>query len=355
MPDETPRSRILVVDDTDDVRELLRMYLMLQGHVVSEARNGRQALEKMHEQTFDLVLLDIMMPEMNGYEVLEQVRQDPVLREMPIVVISAIHDLDSVVRCIELGAADYLPKPFKNVLLRARVNSLLEKKRMRDQEKAYLRMIEEERARSESLLLNILPAPVAERLKAGESVIADSNPDVTVLFADLVDFTSFAGGASPTRVVEMLNRVFSAFDELVEKHGLEKVKTTGDSYMVVGGLNQACAEGHVRCAANLGLDMCRTIRDLQQRGLVPFELRVGMHTGPVVAGVIGKQKFSYDLWGDTVNVASRMETQGVPGYVQVSLQVYERLREDYDFQERGMIEVKGKGVMKTYLLVGVKG
>ncbi len=343
--------KILVVDDTEDVRELLHLHLTLQGHAVEEARNGKQALEKMSAQSYDLVLLDIMMPEMNGYEVLEHVRQNPALRETPIVVISAIQDLDSVVRCLELGAADYLPKPFKNVLLRARVNSLLEKKHLHDQEKAYLHTIEEERSRSEALLLNVLPAPVAARLKAGDQVIADAVADVAVLFADLVDFTIFAGQASPTQVVEMLNTVFQVFDGLVNKHNMEKVKTTGDSYMVVGGLNVPCSD-HVDHMASLALEMRQVADELLRHGTIPFQLRVGMHAGPVVAGVIGKQKFSYDLWGDTVNVASRMESQGLPGHVQVSAQVYQRLQGRYQFQERGLIDVKGKGMMPTYLLVG---
>ena len=353
MTTDLEKGSILVVDDTDDVRSLLRMQLEFQGHQVHEARNGRQAMELLRQQPFDLMLLDIMMPEMNGYEVLEQMRNEPGLQRLPVVVISAVQDLESVVRCIELGAADYLPKPFKTTLLRARVGALLEQKRLRDREQAYLRMIEEERSKSEQLLLNILPAPIAERLKAGETIIADSCPDASVLFADLVGFTDFAGRVSAAEVVNTLNGIFMVFDELVEKYGLEKVKTTGDAYMVVGGLNMPRLD-HAEAMADLALAMCDSASDFHQTDQAPISIRIGMHTGPIVAGVIGKKKFIYDLWGDTVNVASRMEAQGLPGAIQVADSTYRRLNGGFTFRERGRMDIKGKGEMQTYMLLSRK-
>jgi len=346
-------SKILVADDTEEIRQLLKVNLEFQGHSVVEAVNGRQALELMRAQSFDLVLLDIMMPEMNGYEVLEYLRTDANLSRVPVVVISAIQDLNSVVRCIELGAADYLPKPFKSTLLRARVDALLEQKRLRDREQAYLHMIEAEQAKSEQLLLNILPAPIAQRLKTGETVIADNCPDVTVMFTDLVDFTVWAGNASAVDVVNTLNDIFIVFDELVERYELEKIKTSGDSYMVVGGLTSSRPD-HAEAMAELALAMKAASVDFHRRDGNPIDIRVGLHSGPVVAGVIGRKKFLYDLWGDTVNIASRMETLCLPGQIQVSPPVYERLQDRFMFQERGLIDVKGKGAMQTYLLVGRK-
>lgn len=353
MATDSEKSTILVVDDTDDVRDLLRMQLEFQGHQVLEAHNGRQAIEMLRQRPFDLMLLDIMMPEMNGYDVLEQMRTEPGLQRVPVVVISAVQDLESVVRCIELGAADYLPKPFKTTLLRARVGALLEQKHLRDREQAYLRMIEDERAKSEQLLLNVLPAPIAQRLKAGETVIADSCPDASVLFADLVGFTDFAGRASAAEVVNTLNGIFMTFDELVEKYGLEKVKTTGDAYMVVGGLNLPRPD-HAEAMADLALAMCASADSFQRSNQLPVAIRIGINAGPVVAGVIGKKKFIYDLWGDTVNVASRMEAQGLSGAVQVPEVLYQRLNAGFEFRQRGRIEVKGKGEMQTYMLVGRK-
>jgi response regulator RpfG family c-di-GMP phosphodiesterase len=182
------------------------------------------------------VLLDIMMPKMNGYQVLEHLKNDPNLRHIPVIVISAVDDINSVVECIELGAEDYLPKPFNAVLLAARIRNCLEKKWLRDQEQFYLQQLQAEQERTERLLLSILPMPVAEQLKQGQQIIADSFAEVTVLFADIVDFTRLSADHTPIEVVSLLNQIFSAFDRLAQQHGVEKIKTIGDAYMAVGGL-----------------------------------------------------------------------------------------------------------------------
>ncbi|MGI9609952.1 MAG: adenylate/guanylate cyclase domain-containing protein, partial [Acidimicrobiia bacterium] len=199
------------------------------------------------------------------------------------------------------------------------------------------------------LLLNILPEETADRLKAGDTVIADGADDVSVLFVDLVGSTSLADSMAPGDLVEMLNRVFSAFDDLTDQFGLEKIKTVGDAYIAVGGLPTPDPD-HLTSAAELAL----AFRDEIGRHAVPqygvLEVRIGLHAGPVVAGVIGKRKFSYDIWGDTVNTAARMESTGVAGQIQVTASVRERLREQFDFQPRGLIAVKGKGDMETFLL-----
>src|SRR5262245_59324468 len=192
---------VLVVDDHDFSRDAVARSLTLDGHTVFVAKNGRQALTLLRARPFDLVLLDIMMPELNGFQVLEQCRADPRLQHIPIVVISANSDLDSVVRCVEMGAADYLFKPFDHVLFKARVDSCLEQKRLRDQEQAYIRQLKAEQEKSERLLLNILPAPIAARLKQEQGIIAEQFDDVTVLFADIVDFTALASRITPTELV----------------------------------------------------------------------------------------------------------------------------------------------------------
>ena len=207
----------------------------------------------------------------------------------------------------------------------------------------------EQHARAEALLLNILPSETAERLKAGERVIADHADDVSVLFADLVESTSLADALAPGDLVEVLNRVFSAFDDLTDRHGLEKVKTVGDAYIAVGGLPSP-DPNHLASAAKLALALRDEIHRHSVPGLGPLGIRLGLHAGPVVAGVIGKRKFSYDIWGDTVNTAARMESTGVPGEVQVTAIVQERLQHDFDFVPRGEITVKGKGQMETFLL-----
>jgi class 3 adenylate cyclase len=205
-------------------------------------------------------------------------------------------------------------------------------------------------ARSESLLLNILPGPIAARLKRAPGTIAEATPDATVLFADIAGFTPLAAALDPPEVIRLLDEVFGLFDRLADRHGLEKIKTIGDAYMVVGGVPVARPD-HAEAVAEFGLEILESIGMLAVDGRT-VELRVGMDRGPVVAGVIGRRKFSYDLWGDTVNMASRMESHGVPGRIQVTSRVEECLRYAYRFERRGPIAVKGKGEVDTFFLVG---
>jgi guanylate cyclase len=208
-----------------------------------------------------------------------------------------------------------------------------------------------EQYRSERLLLNVLPATIAERLKDAPDVIADAFEAVTVLFADIVGFTAFAHARPPAEVVAVLNRLFSRFDELADRHGLEKIKTIGDAYMVAGGLPVPRPD-HQAAVAEMALDMRDAVDRFRAETGVELAIRVGIDSGPVVAGVIGHRKFSYDVWGDTVNMASRMEAHGLPACIQVTHNVYERLCGRYEFGERGTVEVKGKGPTTTYLLLG---
>ncbi len=214
-----------------------------------------------------------------------------------------------------------------------------------------LQELEVEQARSERLLLNTLPAAIAKRLKVGESVIAEQYEHVTVLFADLVDFTQVAERMPPKRLVEVLNEIFSEFDQLSDRHELEKIKTIGDAYMVVGGLPEPNPY-HAETVAAMALDMVTVLKAFNARTGETLKLRIGMHSGSVVAGVIGMKKFTYDLWGDTVNLASRMESQGEAGQIQLSPVTYELIKSRFDCVPRGPIEVKGKGEMITYFLVG---
>jgi class 3 adenylate cyclase len=216
------------------------------------------------------------------------------------------------------------------------------------------RLLLAEQDRSEGLLLNVLPAPIAARLKRGEQLIADRFPEVTVLFADLVDFTASSDRSSPERVVQVLGGLFTAFDRLAARHGLEKIKTIGDAYMVVGGLPEPRPD-HAQAVAEMALAMQAEVGRHRDPGGRPLRLRIGIDSGPVVAGVLGTARFAYDLWGDTVNTASRMESHGLPGCIQVTARTYERLRDRYRFRPRGPIEVKGKGEMVVYLLLGPEG
>jgi len=212
-------------------------------------------------------------------------------------------------------------------------------------------LLADEQRRSEGLLLNILPAPVAERLKRHEGIIADRLPDVSVLFADILGFTELSERWPPERVVEMLNGLFTAFDEMADSWGLERIKTIGDAYMVAGGLHPGQPD-HPAAVAHMAFAMQEEAHRQRAAAGFALELRIGIATGPVVAGVIGRRKFAYDMWGDTVNMASRMESTGPAGSIQVSAAAYERLRGDFSFEEREGVIVKGKGKVTTYILLG---
>ncbi|MFN2202625.1 MAG: adenylate/guanylate cyclase domain-containing protein [Caldilineaceae bacterium] len=209
--------------------------------------------------------------------------------------------------------------------------------------------LEKEYARSEGLLANILPRAIIDRLKTGEKNIADGVPEATIIFADLVGFTTLAGLLSPSDLIRQLNAIFSCFDDIVGQRHVEKIKTIGDAYMIACGLPEQRAD-HAVVAAEVALSMLDEVQALNERGEISCQVRIGMHSGPVVAGVIGERKFAYDVWGDTVNTASRMESHGVPGRIQVSQRTRDLVNDHYLLEPRGVVNIKGKGEMSTYLL-----
>ena len=210
-------------------------------------------------------------------------------------------------------------------------------------------IIRQKNEENEQLLLNILPAPIAGRLKSGERTIADAYGEVSVLFADIVGFTKFSAGMPVTELVEMLNELFSGFDAAAVREGVEKIKTIGDAYMAVCGMPSLCSD-HTEKILRLACSMMDSVARFNQHRGTELSLRIGINRGPVVAGVIGTHKFIYDLWGDTVNIASRMESTGIPGRIQVTEAAYEYLKDRYEFEARGEVAVKGKGMMHAYLL-----
>jgi class 3 adenylate cyclase len=211
--------------------------------------------------------------------------------------------------------------------------------------------LEEEKKKSENLLYNILPISIAKQLREKDGVIAEGFSETTILFADIVGFTMLSERLEPAKVVNLLNEIFSIFDQLIEKSQLEKIKTIGDAYMVVSGVPQP-NNNHASTVADLALEMRDSMKKWNQENQQSLELRIGINSGHIVAGVIGLKKFVYDVWGDAVNTASRMESHGIPGQIQVSNSTYEYLKDQYVFEDRGKIEIKGKGKMQTYLLIG---
>jgi class 3 adenylate cyclase len=352
-------SAILVVDDSRLMRIVLTKALQELGFTnISEAVDGRDAIKKLSEGSYELMLLDMEMPEMNGIEVLIAKNTVPKLKEVPTIVISATEQVDLAVKCIEAGAEDYLLKPPNNTLLRARVTTSLEKKRLRDMDRILFARLQEEKElveiekeKSEHLLLNILPGTIAGRLKAGEKTIANGHQIVSVLFADLCGFTKLSRKTSPADLVSMLNEIFTTFDDIVKNHGVEKIKTIGDCYMLVGGLPNP-RDDHAHAVADTALEMVQALERINKNRDIDLAMRIGIHSGPVVAGVIGKIKFTYDIWGDTVNVASRMESSGLPGKIHISEQTMAELNSQFNLEERGMVECKGLGQVKTFFVNG---
>jgi class 3 adenylate cyclase len=344
---------ILVVDDIETNRDLLSRRLVGFGHSVSTANGGRQALAKMEAEDFDLILLDLMMPDMNGFEVLARLKADARMHRVPVIMISALDEIDSVIRCIEAGAEDYLPKPFNPVLLRARINACLDKKRFRDREQVYLDRLEEEMAKHERLLLNILPKQIVGRLNDGETVIADRFDDVSVLFSDIVDFTRISSDMAPDRLVSYLNRLFSEFDAVARESGVEKIKMIGDAYMAVAGAPDPRPD-HAAAIVRMALGMIDALALVNADTGLEFGVRIGIHSGPVVAGIIGTHRFLYDVWGDTVNVASRLEATSLAGRIQISAATAKLLAESFELEPRGRIPIKGRGELETFFVAGAR-
>lgn len=478
---------ILIVDDVPNNLVLLSRLLERKGYRVRTAQSGELALEAIASSLPELILLDICMPDMDGYALCQKLKSSDETCDIPIIFVSALGEVFDKIKAFTAGGVDYITKPFHLAEVLARVETHLTLKRLqqelqlknarlqheiterqkaedkyrsifenclegifqttpdgqylsanpalariygysspeamiatvtnirnlyarpgrREELNAYLRRYAEvesfesqvyrqdgsliwisenvrvvkdevnsilyyegtvqditerretqaqlrhQRQETERLLLSILPQSIAERLKRKPETIADSFADVTVLFADLVNFTPLSMRVSPKELVELLNQIFSTFDQLAEQYQLEKIKTIGDEYMVAGGLPKP-HPNHAEAMADMALAMQESIAKFPTGCSEPFQLRIGLNTGSVVAGVIGTKKFSYDLWGGTVNLASRMESQGKAGAIQVAPATYEQLKHKYRLEERGPIAVRGFGELTTYWLLGKK-
>jgi adenylate cyclase len=491
--DNASLTHLVVIDDDTETKRLLVRLLTQQGYQVHEAASGQQGLEVIAQVAPELILLDILLPDLDGYTLCEQLKANPLTEAIPVIFLSSLADSLDKIKAFQSGAADYIAKPFalqevlvrvenqlrlahqrrqlsqhnavlqqeveeriqmEQALLAAELNyrSIFENStvgifkstakgqyltvnpsmarlygyasatemmamtedisrqiylqpKRRDELTVYLNRFDkitdaesevfrkdgstfwisediwkvwdkdgqflyyegivhdiserrqmetelrQQRQQADRLLVNILPYRIAQRLKSGARTIAESLDQVSVLFADLVDFTAASSEMTPRHLVKLLNEVFSMFDQLAEFYHLEKIKTIGDAYMVAGGLPLP-QEGHDAAIAQFALDICEAIKQYERPDGSRFQIRIGINTGPVVAGVIGRRKFAYDLWGDTVNIASRMEATGEPQRIQVTPELYEKLKDKFLFEPRGYVAVKGRGQMMTYWLVG---
>jgi adenylate cyclase len=394
-------ANVLLVDDEEANVLLLRRTLSGAGYVsIASTMNPREVSELHRKNRYDLIVLDLQMPGMDGFEVMESLKEIEMDGYLPVLVITAepAHKL----RALKAGAKDFVSKPLDLAEVVMRVHNMLEVRLLHQESKRLYDRIVEEQKVSDRLLLNVLPQSIAERLKGRPEVtadtfteviadsfpeatvlfadiveftklsaglspeglvamlneiftdfdrIADSFPEATVLFADIVEFTKLSAGLSPEGLVAMLNEIFTDFDLIADSRGLEKIKTIGDAYMAVAGLPVATPDHAVR-AAHMALDMLEAIDRFNTRSGHKLAVRIGINSGAGVAGVIGKRKFIYDLWGDAVNIASRMESHGVAGRVQVTQATRHRLSEVFRLEERGTIDLKGTGPMNTWFLTG---
>lgn len=351
-------ANVLLVDDEEANVLLLRRTLSGAGYVsIASTMNPREVSELHRKNRYDLIVLDLQMPGMDGFEVMESLKEIEMDGYLPVLVITAepAHKL----RALKAGAKDFVSKPLDLAEVVMRVHNMLEVRLLHQESKRLYDRIVEEQKVSERLLLNVLPQSIAERLKGRPEVtadtftevIADSFPEATVLFADIVEFTKLSAGLSPEGLVAMLNEVFTDFDLIADNRGLEKIKTIGDAYMAVAGLPVATPDHAVR-AAHMALDMLEAIDHFNARTGHSLAVRIGINSGAGVAGVIGKRKFIYDVWGDTVNTASRMETYGIPNEINVTQALYDRLQDRFIFEPRGNIEVAGKGMLQAFFLRG---
>lgn len=338
--------RILVVDDTAQNRDLLRRQLVRHGHEVITAASAAEALELSEREDFDLALVDILMPDINGIELLSRLKAQTAWRRIPVIMVSGLDDIHAVTRCIEAGAEDYLEKPVDQVLLDSRVRACLEKRHWQLREQEYVARIEYERDRADALLHAMLPAPVIRRLRSGEEVIADRFEAATVVFADIVDFTPMAARIPPAELVQRLSEMFLIFDDIAEAHGIEKIKTIGDAYMAACGVPEA-REDHAPRAFGFARDLIRATTGPGH----DLTIRVGLHSGPVIAGLVGRTRFVYDIWGETVNLASRLEASGAPGRIHISDAACRVLVDQFVAEPEARTRtLKGVGEITTFMV-----
>ena len=336
---------ILVIDDTAANRELLRRQLQRQGHSVITAASGREGLEAIEGHMFDLVIVDVLMPDLNGIDLLRKIKSHKVWRDLPVLVISGLQDDRAVTQCIKAGAEDYLQKPVDPVLLSCRVEACLERVEWRKQEEAYRGEIEFQRDRADALLTSMLPSPIISRLQEGETEIADRFESATIVFADLVNFTELTTRSEPSELVSRLADIFLAFDDIALRSGVEKIKTIGDAYMVASGVPKSC-DDHADRAVSFARETIAALKDLDGG---THSIRLGIHTGPVIGGLIGRMRSVYDVWGDTVNIASRLESSGAHNRIHLSSATLKMLS-DPGTIARTNPDLKGVAAIETFVM-----
>jgi adenylate cyclase len=354
---EILKARILIVDDLPANILLLERMLGGAGYSSVTSTLDPHAVRDLHAKNdYDLIVLDLQMPGMDGFEVMEALKGVEKNGYLPVLVITA--QPDHKLRALKAGAKDFISKPFDVAEVLTRVHNMLEVRllhvevhRQNDELKKLFDQVVAERKISERLALQVPPDSIAARLQARPDVTADSLSNATVVIADVVGFTDLTPAVSPERLALLLEEIFADFDGRAKQRGLKRVKTLGNSYMAAAGVPVPSGD-HAARAAHLALDMVEALERFNERGGYSLQVRIGIATGAVVAGVIGKRMYLYDVWGEAVNTASRMESHGVAGRVQAAESTQRLLGEPFVLEERGALEVEGQGELKTWFVTG---
>ncbi|MCB1177773.1 MAG: response regulator [Leptospiraceae bacterium] len=406
MSEENKEIKIVFAEDSPVQGVMLKRILKEEGFCIEWGKNGKQALELIEKTHPSIIITDVEMPEMNGFELCKKVKSNEKLKNIPLIICSSLSNPEDILHGIELGADGYVTKPYDKKFLVQRIRTLLENPiRLENTEnletvelnysgkkynivadsvhilnmlistyentlkqnnelfeaqllvKKQKKELEHSYKESERLLLNILPKKIASELKEKGQTEPITIPSATVIFTDFKGFTKIAENLTPGDLVNQLDQCFSHFDSITEKYGIEKLKTIGDAYMCVGGVPEESSTHPIDCviAALEIQSFMIMMKEIKENINLPYwELRLGVHTGPLVAGVIGKKKFAYDIWGDTVNTASRMESSGTVGKVNISGYTYELVKDFFEFEYRGKINAKNKGEIDMYYVNGLK-
>jgi DNA-binding response OmpR family regulator len=357
---------ILIVDDTPANLRVLSQFLEEQGYRVRIANSGKRALDAIISNPPDLILLDIMMPEMTGYDVCKELKNRPDTSEIPVIFISALDSTEDKVNAFDVGGVDYVTKPFhfKEVLARVKAHLSIRalQKKLEDQNSQleheinerkyaekllveYASDLETEKQKSDQLLLNILPISVANDLKETGQTVPKIYPDVTVLFSDVVGFTQMSSELEPIALIGLLNTMFTAFDNIMQTYACERIKTSGDGYLAVCGMPNP-DPNHAANVVQAAQELIRFLRSSK----FPWKVRIGIHSGPVVGGVVGVQKYIYDVFGDTINTAARMENYSEPMQINISEATYRRVAGKFKVINREITQVRGKGNLAMYFV-----
>lgn len=340
---------ILIVEDSPVNQRILARLLKDAGYRVQMVSNGMEALAHLATAQPDLILLDVMMPEMDGFELCRQLQQRNLVVDVPIIFISSLDDAADKVSGFAAGGVDYITKPFHPAEVLARIDTHLKLCRLQRQLAERNRQLALEKQKSEALLRNVLPVTVAAELLERGTCTPQSFPDVTVCFVDLVGFTPVSSSLAPDRLINELNELFTAFDHIVEYNHCERIKTTGDAYLYVSGITKANAD-HTRDVALAALDMVDYLTLRNRTAEYKWQIRIGIHTGSVIGGIVGVKKYLYDIFGDTVNIAARLQALSHPMCIHVSDAVYQRLKDAFLFSCPLDVEMKGKGKQSTCFL-----